>query len=404
MRILIGSLQVSTEGSKGHLQPAMEIALAAQQQGHEVAILPLPSELGTHDRKQLEHAGISILRTPELPNNILKTPTDLAELAASPEQVHLAYSSFLIDHLEYQFHGVQVCLRQFRPDVVIYDLLNYAAPLAARKLRIAEFGFCAGLKLVAPENLLGSYAKTAKNISQKRNSILNALGTRADFHHLELLSPNGQAVFAPPLSIFPQNIHDQFPVFALGALPISDGRSSPEESEMVAPFLLDETVILSFGSVLDPADFPSILTAVLEVTEELSLNLIVSSRKLCSKTLPPRVHIAPYLPLTKWIATAAAYIHHGGANSFSEALRTGAKQILVPLTTDQPVQAHYLAILGAGISIPPTAFTKETLNFALNALALTEGSIHEKRLRLADSYQNSNGAKAFISLIEQRLK
>ena len=154
MRILISSLQVSQSGSKGHLHPAIEIALEAKRQGHTVAILPMPSRLGSDDKMQLEKADIEYIEPPDVPADVIKTPEELALLASNKEKVHLAYSSFLLEPIPYQAANIEKVLTEYKPDVVLYDLLVYTVPLVARSLGIPDFGYCAGLKLLAPESLL----------------------------------------------------------------------------------------------------------------------------------------------------------------------------------------------------------------------------------------------------------
>lgn len=398
MKILIASLQVSESGSKGHLHPAVELALEAKRKGYEVAILPVPSRLGEEDALQLQRTNIQYIQPPLLPQKIIKTPNELAQLAADSTQVHRAYSSFLLEPIEFQKNEIEKILEEFRPDIILYDLLVYSVPLIGRKLGIPDVGYCAGLKLIAPESLLGTYAEVAKKLKNQCEQIIQTMTNEAHFHHLELLSKNGHLIFAPE-NLFSSEHSDKFKTIFTGALPISENRSDLKDKSFNSP--QDDYIVLSFGSVLDPADFPQITQAVINASKSLGLNLIIGSRKMTDiANLPEHVKAYKYLPISQLISSAKAYIHHGGANSFSEALRLGAKQILIPLTTDQPIQAHYLKKLGAGISIEPKNVNELSIRNSVTRLS-NEDTIRTSIDKVCTEYQKSSGATAAINFLEK---
>lgn len=399
MKILIASLQVSESGSKGHLHPAIELALEAKRKGHEVAILPIPSQLGEEDALQLQQAKIRYIPPPVLPKSIIKTPNELARLAADPTQVHRAYSSFLIEPIEFQAAGIEKILKDFKPDIILYDLLVYSIPLIGRKLGIPDVGYCAGLKLIAPESLLGPYAEVAEKLKGARNEILKTLNHEAHFHHMELLSKNGQFVFAPE-NLFENDHSDKFKTIFAGALPISKDRSDQKDKSFTPA--QGEYIVLSFGSVLDPADFPHITQPAIEASQNLGLKLIIGSKKMSGiGNLPDHVVAYQYLPISQIIKSAKAYIHHGGANSFSEAQRLGAKQILIPLTTDQPIQAHYLKKLKAGITLNPLEVNESVIRHSVMRLSDKEDELHKSIEYTHLEYQKSSGASEAINFLEK---
>ena len=396
MRILIASLQVSQSGSKGHLHPAVELALESRRRGHEVAILPFPSPLGRDDQEQLARAQIQYVAPPPLPFGIVKSPEELGMLARDPERVHEAYDSFLVAPLIYQFEKVVGLMRNLRPDVVIYDLLVYVAPLAARKLGIPDMGFCAGLKLIAPEPFQAVYQQIGTKLRPKIDQFLKDRSLRAGFHHLELLSDNVQCVFTLPELVGNPEFGNQ-KVHLVGPIHTSVDRGDQASKTIGAPA---DSVILSFGSVLDPADFMPITLAVIEATKDIGLSLIIGSRKLSQSALPRHVTVHEYLPIPQLIKKAAAFIHHGGANSFSEAVCSGANQILIPLTTDQPIQAEFLKRSGAGFTLTPDQVTAARIQSCLARFLDRNDPVHLAISDLAKVYQEHSGATNTIALAE----
>lgn len=385
MKVIISSLQVSSNGSKGHLNPAIELALEAKRQGHDVAILPLPSPLGDKDQRQLERLELRYIEPPELPAGLPKSREELGELAANPKRTHLAYKSFLIEPLPHQMTGIEAILRHESPDVILYDLLAYGASLAAREMGIMDFGYCAGLKLLAKENLLSNYANIAGKIGLA--SSIKEFSNNKDltFEHLELLSNYGNYVF------FPENFSPLFEkkdrIKLVGSLPFSERKDSINFENLK---IKEKFAILSFGSALDPHDFKDVTQKIFDATAKLDLQLLISSPKyaLGKVELPPHVTAHEYLPLHKILGDAQVYFHHGGANSFSEALSMAVPQVLIPLTTDQPIQAEILNNLKVGLSVSPDKLdVKQIVDFVSNDIS--KASEMSKRKEVSSFFKKS---------------
>ncbi len=396
MRILITPLQVSHSGSKGHLHPAIELALAAKRNGHEVAILPLPSPLGDQDQEQLERLKIPYLEPPQVADGIVKSPEELSKLAVDPQKVHLAFSSFLLEPLSSQMENVKKIIQDFKPDFLLFDLLAYAAPLAARSLGIREAGYCAGLKLIAPSSLLGTYISVTHQLSGQRKDILKKLEMSGEFHYLEILSTNVNFVFTSPELVAG---HYELPPKTLLAGTIHPSMDRGENSSLEG-LPEKDFILLSFGSVLDPADFPDVTLNIIEVASKLNLNVVISSKKLLDRKLPTHVHVRSYLPLPQLISKAKIYIHHGGASSFTEATLAGASQLIIPLTTDQPIQAYFLQHSGAGLSLSPEHADKQSLLETCRKL-ISEKSFTLRASELANQLKSHSGADYALEYMEK---
>jgi UDP:flavonoid glycosyltransferase YjiC (YdhE family) len=84
--------------------------------------------------------------------------------------------------------------------------------------------------------------------------------------------------------------------------------------------------------------------------------------------LPPSVHVEHYAPLDRLLPQAAAFVHHGGIGSTSQALLAGRPQLLMPLAHDQFDNAVRVRRLGVGGSLPATRFNSRSLQTALEPL------------------------------------
>lgn len=399
MKVLICSLQVSAGASKGHLHPAIEIGLTLRSRGHHVGILPLPSQLSQTDREQVTRCQLEIVDPPPLPAGLPFSPEKLAEYAQSEATIHLAFESFILTPLNYQFDSVVEKINNFRPDIIIYDLLVYAPALAARLLGIPDIGYCAGLKLIAPPDLTTIYQSIYEKLAPRIHSFLNNRQLEAEFHQLELLSRHYQVVFTP--DGFTEKIFNTNPTGTIlaGALPTSDLRL--EQNMTPHTSTDDPLLVLCFGSVFDPADFPGITQQIIDTSEGYKLNLLIATRKPHLIASSKRIITVPYLALPQLLQRASIFVHHGGANTFSESLKAGTPQLLIPLSSDQPIQAEILKRSKTGIALYPREVTDENLRYAFDTLLDKTNPIHQK-IRLAKTiYENSNGAIRMCELAEK---
>jgi rhamnosyltransferase subunit B len=84
--------------------------------------------------------------------------------------------------------------------------------------------------------------------------------------------------------------------------------------------------------------------------------------------LPPGVIARDFVPLTALLQRAAAIVHHGGIGTSAQGIAAGVPQLLVPMSFDQPDNAHRVECLGVGRSIDWRSYSKELAVPALDAL------------------------------------
>ena len=84
--------------------------------------------------------------------------------------------------------------------------------------------------------------------------------------------------------------------------------------------------------------------------------LVTADPKQLSQTLPDGMIHAAYVPFAALLPRAAAFIHHGGIGSVSQALRSGVPQLIQPMAFDQFDNASRVVQLGAGRELPARHF------------------------------------------------
>lgn len=107
------------------------------------------------------------------------------------------------------------------------------------------------------------------------------------------------------------------------------------------------------------------------------------------------------LPHAKLFPRVAAVVHHGGSGTTSAALRAGVPQVIVPHFLDQYYFAHRLKALGiAPSAIPVRKLTPSRLAVAIDAaLALPSAP----RLEAAERLRPAGGLERAVALIKERV-
>ena len=149
------------------------------------------------------------------------------------------------------------------------------------------------------------------------------------------------------------------------------------------------------------ANYPEMTQRIIAVADRFQRQLIISSRKPECIPAASHVTVAAYLPLPQLLKTAALFIHHGGANTFSESLTLGVPQILIPLATDQPIQAELLRSSGAGIALYPDEVTEDSLVAAFEQLLNKQHPMHQRIQDVKEIFQQGAGARVAGDLIEE---
>lgn len=93
--------------------------------------------------------------------------------------------------------------------------------------------------------------------------------------------------------------------------------------------------------------------------------------------LPPSVRHEAFVPLSRVLPRAAAFVHHGGIGSCAQALAAGVPQLIHPLAYDQPDNARRLEMLGVGAALRPRDFNDHSAAAAIRRL-LDSPSVREQ--------------------------
>lgn len=96
---------------------------------------------------------------------------------------------------------------------------------------------------------------------------------------------------------------------------------------------------------------------------------------------------------------AKGIVHHGGAGTVAEALRSGVPQLIIPFSVDQPFWASRLARLG--YALPPLREDKLTQQSLASAFSrMEEQEVILTARRIKESMQSENGVENAANYLE----
>lgn len=117
--------------------------------------------------------------------------------------------------------------------------------------------------------------------------------------------------------------------------------------------------------------------------------------------LPETVTHFPYVPLNLLLPHSAAFVHHGGIGSTSQAMAAGIPQVLMPLAHDQFDNAARIKQLNLGDSLPVNRFTGKRLADQLKRLLNSKNVTHVCQ-EIAQRFSPRDGLQRSAAAIEEK--
>jgi UDP:flavonoid glycosyltransferase YjiC (YdhE family) len=240
--------------------------------------------------------------------------------------------------------------QQWRPDVVVHEVLEPAGCWLARRLAVP--GVVHGIGPMFP-----FYAQ-----------LIGAVGAAIGEPELwEQVSAEHAVDLCPP-SLQPDGPR---PWPRAGAVRPSAGETGQVPPGVAAALAAGRPIAyFTLGTVknTDIADFSTALTA-LEVWD--GVVVATTGRELDSDELgpvPSQVVVADFLPQAAIIERARLLVSHSGSGTMLGGLVHGVPQVALPRGTDQPQNAALLARTGAAAVVAPQDYAVDTIAAAITAV------------------------------------
>jgi MGT family glycosyltransferase len=161
-------------------------------------------------------------------------------------------------------------------------------------------------------------------------------------------------------------------------------------------------VYLSFGSL--GATDVDLIERMLKVFATLPARFLVNVGNLrdAYRAVPDNVYLDTWFPQPSVVAGADLFIHHGGNNSFCEALRFGVPSLIMPYCWDGHDNAQRAEETGTGKRLQRSSWTEEQLSGAISDLlgnrAMRE-RLKQNAARMAMAPGTDRAADAILALL-----
>jgi UDP:flavonoid glycosyltransferase YjiC (YdhE family) len=341
----------SFTGGHGHLEPLLPIARAASAGSHDVAVA------GGH--RQLEALAGAGLRTFPLgprPTAAPRTRLPLLEVDVERERNDVR-ERFVRRHARNRVSQAAPLLREWRPDAVVCDEMDYGTLLAAE---LADLPYAAVLVNASGSMITSDVVAEPLDELRAEHGLprvpLEAMLAR----HL-VLSPFPPSLPEPGLALPEQ----AFPFRAV-TVERSDGKPPWPVARPDRP-----SVYFTLGTEFN-VESGDLFARVLAGLRELPLNVVATlGNDIDPVELgphPAHVHVARFIPQTQVLRHCAAVVSHGGSGSILGALAHGLPQVLIAMGADQPLNAARCSELGLAVTLDPVSATPDDVCAAVTAV------------------------------------
>jgi UDP:flavonoid glycosyltransferase YjiC (YdhE family) len=330
MRVLI-----STRQGAGHIGPVIPFAHALLRDNNEVVVLTPASAAPMITAAGLDHHPI-----PDPPDEP-RTPIFAKARTLDPDAANALVASDLFVRVDTRaaYPHVVAAIERHEPDVVLYDLADFAAGLAAEAMGVpaVSIGVSPGIHL----------QRLALSIAEALDEVRAELGLAPD-PRLERLTRTPSFTLIPPALELP------------GTEPSTELLRFRTETPPPRPlpdwWRNDDwpLVHLTLGTVVP---IPGLYRAAIDALTELPVRVLVTVGRDGDPAeldpVPPNVHVARWVPLADVMPHAAAIVCHGGSGTLTGALAAGVPAVVVPMIADQFENARRITDLGAGLTVEP---------------------------------------------------
>lgn len=231
--------------------------------------------------------------------------------------------------------------RSWRPELIVNDTAELAAPVAATALGVPHATHAFGALL--PEGRVRRGGEQVEPLWRAHGLTPRAYGGLYDHLYLDIYPPSLQPSAGEHVAVR-QLLR---PVSYAGA---------PHGARRLGVIKRTDRplVYLTFGTVFNNTDA---FRGAFEGLRELDVQLVVTvgpdGDPEALGPQPPHVMVERYIPQTELLTLCDVVVSHAGSGTVLAALAKGIPQLCLPQAADQFLNAPAVAAAGAGLAIPP---------------------------------------------------
>ncbi|WP_037671824.1 activator-dependent family glycosyltransferase [Streptomyces griseus] len=294
--------------------------------------------------------------------------------------------------------------RWWKPDLVLWDTMTFAGPVAARASGAAHARLLFALDQVGRMRATHVQLLAERPPELRDDPLAEWLG--AEFRRFGLDFTEDAVVGQWTVDPVPPSLR-----FAVD-LPSVPVRYIPYNGRASVPDWLREPaerprVCLTLGLAkrevrgVDKAPIVGLLESVADLDIEVVATLDTGQLKSLPK-LPDNVRAVDFVPLDVLLPTCSAIVHHGGSGTFQTALAHGVPQLIVPdFVWDTIHKAYALERRGAGLYVRDVHRLADGELRSLLLRLLREPSFAENAGRLRTEMRGTPGPNDIVPVLER---
>lgn len=390
LRILVAAF-----GDAGHVFPAIALGKALAARGHEVVI-----ETWEERRGAVEGAGLGFAAAEEYR---MFPPPD----PDSEEGQHAAEAA----------QALMPLLDDFRPHVVVSDILTLAPTLAAERAGIPLATLIPHIYPVVEPGL----PFFAIGLRQPRTGLGRRIWRYGHDRALRIGLEQGRRdlniqrgrLGLPPIDRFHGGISRDLALVATYPQ-LEYPRSWPPGVEITGPMTFElphpeielppgeDPLVLVAPSTAHDSDNHLVRTALAALADE-PVRVVATTNRVAPQhpiEVPANAKLVEWLSYSQLMPAASLVISHGGHGTVARALGAGTPVLVCPIIGDMSETAMRVAWAGAGLSLPWRLCRAAPLRWAARRL-LHEPSFAAKAQEIAAWGQENDGAARGAELVEE---
>jgi len=203
--------------------------------------------------------------------------------------------------------------------------------------------------------------------------------------------------FGEPQNDWPDHV-------VLADFPLYDHGSRTPLSPRVEEFIGDGPPPVAFSAGTATATAHEFFKTSVEAIEAAGLRAILLTHfpQQVPASLPKDVIHVDYAPFGALLPRLAAFVHHGGIGTTSQALRSGVPQIIRPVAYDQFDNSARAVRLGVAQEVLPKRYVPHVVADVLKKLT-TDSPLHQRCHQIATRFTNCNAIVTACDSILSRL-
>ena len=262
-------------------------------------------------------------------------------------------------------------VRSFRPDLLVFDSADIAAPIAAAACGVESANHSFGR--IIPADTLATADPEVEPLWRRLGLEPEPLCGSYRGAYIDICPPafrtNGPPAGTPVVPLRPE-------------FPPASGERAPDWLDTLPASR--PTVYVTLGTIRnDPTIFRVILGALAGLDANVIATIGAQNDPAALGEVPANAIVAPYVSQSFVLERADVVVSHAGSGSTLGAFAHGVPMVLLPQAADQFENAAQVAALGAGLALLPEEVDEESLLTSVATL-LADASYAEHARAVAD--------------------